>query len=282
MPAIADSAAIFDSERMLAQHQAALTLLQGMLSNPHADQIRWLDLASGKGQIIGHLKKNLSERARAKLHFVGYDIDNHHTRHAEQTARSMGLANCDFGIGELADFHRNDKTCGPWDFITLTNTVHEVAPKSLASILMSAMERLKETGCLFVYDMDRLASQELGAVLWTGSDFSEILTALCTSLGCTNYEPAVGTWTHRSCDGWNAQIKPEHMQLPVDWRSRSATSVQVAIHKIEAILTRKLSETKKALEALTRFGAETGAEAADKERLLFDFWAITRAMEEQR
>src|SRR5690349_10081573 len=102
MAAIADSDAIFDPERMLPQHQAALTLLQGMLSNPQLAQVRWLDLACGKGQIIAHLQKNLSQKARAKLQLVGYDIDNHHTRLAERTARLMGLAKCDFGIGELA------------------------------------------------------------------------------------------------------------------------------------------------------------------------------------
>jgi SAM-dependent methyltransferase len=282
MAPIADSSAIFDPERMLAQHQAALTLLQGMLSNPLVGQVRWLDLASGKGQIIAHLQKNLTEKARAKLQFVGYDIDNHHTRQAEKTAQAMGLAKCDFGIGELADFHRNDKTDGPWDFITLTNTVHEVSPQSLASILMAALERLQETGCLFVYDMDRLSSPELGAVLWTGSEFSEILTTLCTALGCPHYEPAVGTWSHRSCDGWNAQIKREHMQLPSDWKDRVAKAVEATVQCIEAVLKRKLTHTRKALEALTRFGAETGEEAADKERLLFDFWAITRALEVQK
>lgn len=282
MPAIADSAAIFDPERMLAQHQAALTLLQGMLSNPQVDHVRWLDLASGRGQIIAHLQKNLTPKARAKLHFVGYDIDNLHTRHAERIAQSMGLAKCDFGIGELAGFHRDEKTDGPWDFITLTNTVHEISPRSLASILMAALARLRDTGCLFVYDMDRLSSPELGAVLWTGSEFSEILTALCSSLGCVGYEPAVGTWAHRSCDGWNAQINRVHMQLPADWIGRAEKTVEAAAQCIEAILKRKLAQTRKALEALTRFGAETPEEVADKEKLLFDFWAITRALEVQK
>ncbi len=282
MPRIADSAAVFDSERMLPQHQAALTLLQSMLSNPQVDHVRWLDLASGKGQIIAHLRGNLSETARAKLHFVGYDIDNLHTRNAERIAQSMGLAKCNFGIGELAGFHRHEDTRGPWDFITLTNTVHEISPKSLASILMVAIERLRDTGCLFVYDMDRLSSPELGAVLWTGSEFYEILTALCSSLGCTRYEPAVGTWSHKSCDGWNAQINRAHMQLPADWSDHVEKSVEATVECIEAILKRKLAQTRKALEALTRFGPETMEEADDKERLLFDFWAITRALEVER
>jgi SAM-dependent methyltransferase len=282
MPAIADSGALFDPERMLAQHQAALTLLQGMLSNPKLAHVRWLDLACGNGQIIAHLKENLNDRARAKLHYVGYDIDNVHTRHAEKIAQSMRLAGCDFGIGELANFHRDDRTNGEWDFITLTNTVHEINPLSLASILMAALERLRNSGCLFVYDMNRLSSPELGAVLWTGAEFSEILTQLCSSLGCTHYEPAVGTWSHRSCDGWNAQINRAHMGLPSDWICNKDNATETTADCIEAILKRKLAQTRKALEGLTRFGAETTDEVIDKERLLFDFWAITRALEVQR
>src|SRR5437764_141978 len=109
MSAIADSTAIFEPDRMLAQHQAALTILQGMLSNPQVSEVRWLDLASGRGQIIAHLQKNLPPKARGKLHFFGYDIDNVYTRQAEKIARSMDLATCDFGIGDLAAFHQNEK-----------------------------------------------------------------------------------------------------------------------------------------------------------------------------
>lgn len=168
MSSIADSSAVLEPDRMLAQHQAALTLLQGMLDDPHHQNVRWLDLACGKGQIISHLDRNLTPRARTKLSFVGYDIENHHTRTAQQIAERMQLAHCDFDVGDLAAFHRSEKTAGPWDFITLTNTVHEIRPQSLASLLMECIARLDTSGCLFVYDMDRLSTPELGAVLWTG------------------------------------------------------------------------------------------------------------------
>ncbi len=159
--------------------------------------------------------------------------------------------------------------------------MHEINPKSLASILVAALERLRPTGCLFIYDMTRLSPLELGAVLWTGAEFSEILSALCSSIGCSGYEPAVGTWSHSSCDGWNAQINRAHMQLPVGFESRAKVAVEATRQCIETILKRKLVQTRKALEALTRFGPETGEEAADKEKLLFGFWAVTRALEEQ-
>ena len=59
MTGIADSSAFRDRERLLSQHQAALTLLQARLSTPGAPQLRWLDLACGRGQIIVSLDDEL-------------------------------------------------------------------------------------------------------------------------------------------------------------------------------------------------------------------------------
>lgn len=279
MNAIADSDAFFDPERMLAQHQAALTLLQGMLSDPETPQISWLDLASGRGQIISHLQKNLSDNERKKIAFQGYDIDNSHSRTAAKTAESMALASYGFEIGELHQFWQREATAGPFDFITLTNTVHEIHPTSFAEILTRCVERLGENGRLFIYDMEKLPEPELGAVLWTAAEIKTILTFLFRSLGSENYEPSVGTWTHKTCNGWNAQIIRSHMRLPNDFRDRIDAAITATAEKITELLGVKLNVTKKALEGLTRFGPETDEEASNKEGLLFQFWALSRALE---
>ena len=279
MNSIADSNAFYDPERMLAQHQAALTLLQGMLSDPHSTEIAWLDLASGRGQIISHLQKNLSETERKKLSFQGYDIDNSHSRTAEKTAESMGLAKYAFEIGEIGQFWHRGTTGGPFDFITLTNTVHEIQPSCLAEILTRCVERLSENGRLFIYDMEKLEAQELGAVLWTAAEIKIILTVLCRSLGSENYEPSVGNWTHKRCNGWNAQVIRSHMQLPEKFCNRSTQAINATADKIASLLELKLKVVKAALESLTRFNAETCEEASDKEGLLFQFWALSRALE---
>lgn len=279
MNSIADSDAFFDPERMLAQHQAALTLLQGMLSDPNASQIAWLDLASGRGQIISHLQKNLSETERQKIAYQGYDIDNSHSRTAAKTAESMGLAKYGFEIGEIDKFWQGNSTDGPFDFITLTNTVHEIQPRCLAEIFARCVERLSTNGRLFIYDMEKLPVLELGAVLWTAAEIKTILTALFRALGSNNYEPSVGTWTHKTCNGWNAQIIRSHMQLPEKFYDRSAAAITVTSTKITSLLELKLKVTKAALESLTRFGEETEEEASNKEGLLFQFWALSRALE---
>jgi SAM-dependent methyltransferase len=278
MNSIADSDAFFDPERMLAQHQAALTLLQGRLSPPAVTEYRWLDLGCGRGQIIAHLKDNLSSSARAKIHFLGYDVDNAHSRGAERTAESLGLATRTFLIGEISGFHSHPLTDGPWDFITLTNTVHEIAPSSLATILARSLERLSVNGCFFAYDMEQLPSFELGAVLWTRDDFSAILRCLCRCLGATTFEPEVGRWRHKSCFGWNVQLRPSDMALPQDWKTRIGDCLKPTTDVVVNVLRQKLAQVTTALESLTRFGAETEEERIARERYLYSFWSISRAL----
>ncbi len=264
---------------MLAQHQAALTLLQGMLSAPDRDVIKWLDLASGRGQIIAHLQKNLSETERAKISFQGYDVDSSHSRTASRIAKEMSLGNHSFEIGELGQFWNRDSTNGPFDFITITNTIHEIDPSALSEILARCLERLSSSGTLFVYDMETLPSEELGAVLWSSAEIKSILTSLVRGLGSASYEPSVGAWTHKTCDGWNAQIVRSYLQLPDDYDSRIDSAIESTAAHITDLLRAKLSATKSALEGLTIYGAETEEEASNKERLLFQFWSLSRAIE---
>lgn len=72
---IGDSSAVLEFERMLPQHQAAITLLSSLLQNPQVDKFYWLDLACGKGQIISQLNENLTIENRKKIIYHGYDIN---------------------------------------------------------------------------------------------------------------------------------------------------------------------------------------------------------------
>ncbi|MDB5347276.1 MAG: methylase involved in ubiquinone/menaquinone biosynthesis [Schlesneria sp.] len=278
MPSIADSDAYFDPRRMLPQHQAALTLLQGVLSNPQMQRLRWLDLACGRGQIFSNLLANLSSLERAKLHLCGCDISNEHIRQAQRVTRDVGLAECQFFVCELGMFDQDSRTNGVWDFISLTNTVHEISPSQLSKILVSAVQRLSHSGCLFIYDMDRLPHFELGAVVWTRQEIFEILNTMCTALGSVGFIPPVGSWQHSTCNGWNAQIQRAHMQLPEEWTNHVDPAVEATARCIDRLLRTKLEGVRRALEGLTLFGSETEGESQDKDRLLHDYWAISRAL----
>src|SRR5271157_3010579 len=120
MGVIADSNAYLDRDRMLSQHQAALTLLQARLSNPDGSKVRWLDLACGRGQIISALDKNLSVKARSLLEYWGYDIKEQFAKETQRTAESLGLASIDIKIGDLCNINRLYTLETKFDFITLT------------------------------------------------------------------------------------------------------------------------------------------------------------------
>lgn len=278
MDSLADSDAILDTERLLAQHQAALTLLQGMLSDPLRLELSWLDLACGKGQIIAHLSENLSPSERKKISLLGYDIENSHSKRAKKIAESMELSSFAFEVGTLGRFWEHGATSGPWQFITLTNTTHEIGPDLLAEILVRCIERLDGDGCLFLYDMEKLPTEELGAIPWSAPEMKSILTTMCQSLGCRTFEPAVGRWAHRSCNGWNAQLRRAHMDLPTDYLDQIDHAIKQTSSKIVELLEGRLLRAISALESLTEHGEATGEESQEKESLLYEFWAVHRAL----
>jgi hypothetical protein len=275
---IADSSAVLEPERLLTQHQAALTLLQGMLGDPSCPEVPWLDLACGRGQIILHLEGNLSEGERQKIRLVGYDIENSYSREAKRIAESMGFASYSFEVGALNRFWESRATSGPWRFITLTNAAHELHPSTLAEILVRCIERLDEKGCLFLYDMERLPEPELGAIPWSAAEIREILTAMFVALGVEKYKPSVGRWPHRSCVGWNAQVQASHLDLPDGFASQIPAAIEATAERIRELLRAKIQHISATLASLAEHGAETDEEASEKVHLLYDFWAVSKAL----
>src|SRR3989442_14632438 len=106
MASIADSDAIKDRKRVLPQHQAALTILEGRLSAPKITQLSWLDLACGRGQIIVSLDENLSAKARAKIKFSAYDLNQEYARETSKAASQLGFSSLATFVGDLSDFDR--------------------------------------------------------------------------------------------------------------------------------------------------------------------------------
>jgi hypothetical protein len=277
---IADSSAFKDRERLLPQHQAALTLLQARLSAPTVTSLSWLDLACGRGQIILSLDSNLSSEARCKIAFWAYDLDQHYARETRKVAEPLGFASLEVTVGELSDFNRILPSGSLFDFITLTNTVHEIEPVRLATLLATCLGRLADTGTLFIYDMDRITPPELGAVPWNRDDIRRIVRRMLDALGASTYRPEVGLWNHRTCNGWNVQIERHHLGISRDDAvKRMDAAIRATGEEVSQLLRRRLSECRASLETLTRYGAETGEEQNDKERLLYEFWALTRALE---
>lgn len=280
MTTIADASAFKDGERVLPQHQAALTLLQARLSAPRVVRLSWLDLACGRGQIIASLDQNLSKEARAKVEYWAYDLDQDFARETRKTAEHLGFASLQTTVGDLSEFDRILPSGALFDFITLTNTVHEIEPIRLATLLVSCLGRLTDMGTLFVYDMERIKPPELGALPWSRDDIRRIVLRMLDALGASAYRPEVGLWNHRTCNGWNVQLERHHLGVS---RSDAAQRIVAAVNEtrdeISQLLRRRLTECRASLETLTMCGAETAEEQDEKERLLFEFWSLSRALE---
>ena len=280
MTTIADSSAFRDGERVLPQHQAAVTLLQDRLSAPATLRLSWLDLACGRGQIIVALDQSLSPTARAKIDFWAYDLDQDFARETTKTAERLGFASLNVKIGDLSDFDRILPADQLFDFITLTNTIHEVDPRGLASLLINCIVRLTDTGTLFIYDMERIKPPELGAVPWRRDDVRRIVRRMLDALGATGYHPETGLWAHKTCNSWNVQLQRQHLNVSRgEVAARAAKAMDKTRNEISDLVQTRLTECRAALENLTRYGAETAEEQEDKEHLLFEFWALHRSLE---
>jgi SAM-dependent methyltransferase len=210
MSSIADSDAVQDIRRILPQHQSALTLLNGRLQNPALEQVLWLDLACGKGQIISQLNENLSNKHREKLSYFGYDINVDHTRAAERIALNLQLQNYDFFHGDLFNFNTIIPNEKRFDFITCTNTAHEFQPGAFATILLDSLVRLTQSGELFIYDMESLNTPELGALPWRSSEIGKLLNLVFEVLE-TEFRVHPSIWSHTSCKGWTVTIQRQYI-----------------------------------------------------------------------
>jgi SAM-dependent methyltransferase len=277
---IGDSNAVRIEGRVLVQHQAALTLLQRHLSAPNTERLAWLDLACGRGQILSGLRENLSDEARGKIDFSAYDVKQEYLLETHKTASSLGFSAVRGCVGDLADFDRVLPDGERYDFITLTNTVHEVAAERLANVLVDAIRRLRHHGTAFLYDMERIKPPELGALPWRAEDLRIVALTVIRALGETVYQPEVGRWQHTTVSGWNLQIQREHIAVTIEEcderRENAAAETQAAI---VGVMSQRLARCQAALEALTIYGSQTVEEQEEREHLLYEHWALTRSLE---
>lgn len=58
-------------------------------------------------------------------------------------------------MGDLSDFNKVCDAGSRVDFITLTNTVHEVAPKHLAAMLVDCLLRPRASAIVLLFDTPR-------------------------------------------------------------------------------------------------------------------------------
>jgi hypothetical protein len=279
MGSIGDSSAVL-IDKVLPQHHTAVTLLGGLLAAPGENPVEWLDLACGKGQIISQMEKSVSEaELRARIGYHAYDIENEHTRIAEKIANTLHFRSVDVKIGEMEHFSKIYPEEQKFSFISFTNTVHELQPRLIANLLIQLLLRLGEHGILYIYDMETLPMPELGAVPWDGDDFKKLLATMLQDLGCPAVPLLVQRWQHTSCVGWSVNLQRANLQISNDAiKDRAEEVIAKAEQQIADILEYKLKNATEALEALTRYRSDNEEENKRKMKLLYEFWALDRAL----
>jgi len=278
MTTIAGSSAVLQTDRVLVQHQAVLTLIKDRLEDPNRPSFKWLDLACGRGQILAHLDLVLSQTHREKIEYLGLDIEQQHVREAERLAAKL-LANSRFEVCELHRFEQVLSDGERFDIVTCTNTVHEISPSQLADTFVGCVCRTDPSGSLFLYDMESLPKLELGAIPWTGKEIEEIIRAILVAAGEYTYSPQAATWPHRSCNGWHIGLNRSYLGISDATLLSNRTAMRdKAAKRIEDLLKRKLLTTHQVLETAAKYGPETESEAAAIQALTYNFWAIARAL----
>lgn len=279
MSVINDSSAIVDGNRILTQHQAALTLLQSKLQNPSISVLSWLDLACGKGQIVSQLEDNISQSLRSKISYCGYDVKIDYTRIAEKKVESCELNEFKFKHGELSDYPTLIDNSETFDFITFTNTAHEISPTSFSVIIYESILRLTDEGELFIYDMESLTSPELGALPWTVEEIKDLISTLLKEMG-SSFEAHPNSWQHSQVKGWTLTIPKKYLGVSDDTLNDVKDKVINAVNtKIKEIIEKRFIRCQKLLTSLCKYGSETGSEENEKVSALYEFWALYQAME---
>jgi SAM-dependent methyltransferase len=278
MPSIADSDAVLDISRILPQHQSALTLLNGKLQKPGTNECNWLDLACGKGQIISQLSENLSTDNRRKLAYAGYDINVDHTRIAERMASDLGFKSHSFRHGDLSQFAKLLEVDEQFDFVTCTNTAHELQPGAFATIVIDALLRLSDSGEFFVYDMESLVQPELGALPWRGDEIGALLNELFEVLD-TEFRVHPSTWQHSTCKGWTVVIQRAYLNKSnIDITGKRSAIEEKLETAIDKILATRLQQCDATLNSYAKWGTDTADDERTKLAALYEFWALHNAI----
>jgi hypothetical protein len=134
---------------------------------------------------------------------------------------------------------------------------------------------------MYVYDMEQLVSgPELGGVPWKATEMKEILEIFLICLGAVKYPLTPQRWQHSTCSGWSIYIQRKYIELDVEHMLKvQKKTIRKTAAQMTRLLDQKLKSCKEALESLTTCGTTTKEEEQSKIRLLYEFWALTRAKE---
>jgi SAM-dependent methyltransferase len=278
MSSISDSSAVLEKKRLLPQHQAALTLIQGQVVKPNIASFSWLDLCCGKGQIIINLEDNFAENLRQKIEYHIQDINEEYLKVTQKNAEELKFKKVESYTTDIYKFSSVVPVKLNHDFITIINAVHEISPSFLPELIFECLIRLAPSGTLYIYDMETINPLELGAITWTREEIQELVNTILNGITVANYQPNANRWHHSTCNAWSFEIQKEFLIETSDFEKRKKEIIERANDKVTEILKRKLSSCNLALESYTKYGTETQEDEQKRTQLLFDFYSLNRIL----
>lgn len=278
MSSISDSSAVLEKKRLLPQHQAALTLIQGQVVKPNITTFSWLDLCCGKGQIIINLEDNFAENLRQKIEYHIQDINEDYLKVTQKNAEELKFKKVESYTTDIYKFSSVVPTKIKHDFITIINAFHEISPSFLPELIFESLIRLSANGTLYIYDMETINPLELGAITWTREEIQELVNSILTKITVSNYQPNANRWHHSTCNAWSFEIQKEFLIETTEVEKMKAEILESASEKVTELLKRKLSSCNLALESYTKYGTETQEDEQKRTQLLFDFYSLNRIL----
>lgn len=278
MPSISDSSAVLEKKRLLPQHQAALTLLQGQVVKPSIQIFSWLDLCCGKGQIIVNLEDNFAENLRQKIEYHIQDINEDYLKVTQKNAEELRFKKVESYTTDIYKFSNVVPVTTKHDFITLINAVHEISPEFLPELIFESLIRLSPIGTFYIYDMETINPLELGAITWTREEIQELVNTILTNITVSNYQPNANRWHHSTCNAWSFEIQKEFLIETSEIEKLKPEILEKGKAKVTELLKRKLSSCNLALESYTKYGTETPEDEQKRTQFLFDFYSLNRIL----
>lgn len=198
-----ESDTMYDQNVSLEQHETACDLVKEIAIRDEDNDILWLDIACGKGQILTTLLSECSQSILSRIIYCAFDECKNYVKETKINASSIGIGDHCIEICTISEFiksfaqqdRRNE--CNNISISTAINMLHEISPKIIPDLIMCILDQLKFGGLLFLYDNEELLEPEDNAItfrLKEIEDIFNIIEEVAISSSSYEEEPGFPSW----------------------------------------------------------------------------------------
>lgn len=276
---IGDSDAVIDEGRLFTEHRHALIGLRKKLSNAELENLHWLDIGCGRGQILSKIDQIFHVNDRKKIFYCPFDGKKEFVIQAQQKALSLDIVSPKYIHGTFGSFRELISVDQKFEYVTLINCVHEIHPFFFPELIYDILLRLSPHGELFIYDMEALKKPELGAITWTANEVSNLMDSFKTHLEFST-TPISSCWPHASCVGWDATIIKKDIGISNDGLiAKRDYFLEKIKYDMVCVFKRKREQCNRMLEIYCENSPDSQEEQLYKAQHVYNFWGLSRLNE---